>query len=191
MKPVKITVQTPPFRLCWPALLEPKTDDEGKTRYSCQALFDSKTDLKVLTDAIHAVKVKTWGADEDQWPTFKHEPLKPMGKPDKKGNLIFPQGHEAGGFTANFKSNPDYPPTVVRKFGPNKTDVRAVTDPKEIYPGCWAVARVVVASYETPKNTGVTFYLEQVCKFKEGEVITGRAKPEDAFEAIVGEDAEY
>ena len=190
-KEVKITIQTPPFRISYPALLEPKEDDEGNVRYSCQALFDSKTDLKVIRDTIHQAKVKRWGPDEDAWPKFKHEPLKPMGKEDNKGRITFPSGHEEGGFTANFKSNEKFPPTVVRKFGPNKTDVRAITDSKEIYPGCWAVARIIVGTYETPKNTGVTFYLEQVCKFKEGEPLLTRAKAEDAFEAVVGEDAEF
>lgn len=182
MGKTNIQLVTKRFRVSYPNVFKPRTNEmSGKDEYNVQALWPKGTDLTELLTAIESVKVAKWGPDETKWPKFKYEPLKPHGKTDEKtGKVTYPDGHEEGGMSANLKCNADVSKPVVTK---NKGK-DLITDPADFYAGCWAVAQISVSAYDAPGNKGVSLYLNSICKVGDGEPLSGRMKPEDAFSAI-------
>jgi hypothetical protein len=150
-------ILTPNGRVSYPNLFKAKAGmDGGEEKYSIQLLFPKSADLSALKKAAHEAAVAKWGADKTKWPKMRSP---------------FKDGNDKGG--ADYKdmvyidANSKFKPAVVDK------DVNDIIDASEIYPGCYARATVVAATYDVTGNRGVKFWLQAVQKVKDGERLGG------------------
>jgi hypothetical protein len=129
-------------RLSFPEVFEPKTNDDGSSRYEVTLLLPPDTDLKPIEAALRQVAVDTWGADEAKWPKKARRPDDVIRDATEKNFA----GYEEGWHFVTQVLN------ALRE---------KVTDPKELYAGRWA--KVAVRPYYYPtKMTGITFALVAV-----------------------------
>ena len=166
-------ITTPEFRLSYPQVFEPKAFQGGKPRYSLVMLFSKKTDIfdlkKLALDAI-----------EEKWPNKNTRP-KRLRSPFRDGDTEKP---DTDGYTgcifvsASKLEERGKVPVVDKALSP-------ITDPSELYAGCYCKASVNAYAYEFAGNTGVAFGLRSVQKIKEGEPFgVGKVDPTEDFEVI-------
>jgi len=72
------------------------------------------------------------------------------------------------------------------KPGVVDSDVNDIIDPSDFYSGCYCRATVRAKAYEVDGNVGVTFYLQNVQKLRDGESLSGRMKAQDEFQPAAG-----
>lgn len=162
---------TPIFRVSFPHVFKAKAFKEGQeAKYSIRMLFDKSTDLKELKRAVFNAAKEKWGAKEN-WPEMRMPFLNgDVGKHSKydgyKGCIVV---------GASSKQRPG---VVDQKRG-------VITEEDEqFYPGCYARATLIAFAYETGSNIGVSFALQNLQKWKDGEQFSGRKKAADEFEEI-------
>jgi hypothetical protein len=174
-------VLTPEFRVSYPSVFQAKKNDlSGKDEYSVVALFPKGTDLsKLKAEAQRAVEDK-WGKDKAKWPNPLKSPFRDQGERAKNvdGKEVLPAGHEKGAIFITLKSA--YRPGVVDQ------KVQPIIEPSEFYAGCYAIASVRAYTYENKGNKGVAFGLQNIQKSKDGDPLSGKARPEEEFAAIEG-----
>jgi len=182
-----IKVKTPKFRASYVWVFKPKAvkNDDGtsKDKYQALALFELGADLKALKDAAFGALVEKFGKDKAgaiaKHPKFKSPFRDQATLVDDEGELR--PGATAGAVCINLTA--DLKPLIL---GP---DTSEITDQRDFYSGCYAVASCEVYAWEHPKNgRGVTFSLLGVQKVAEGERLGGsglRATAED-FEPVKG-----
>lgn len=180
-------LMTPEFRVSWPKLFTPELNDQnGKMEYSVQALFPKGTDLSKLKAIAHQLVAEKWGPDQSKWPK-KSNGESAIGNPFKKqsltrvnkeGKTVDNPGHVEGAEFMTFKTT--------QKPGVVDQNVQPIIAEQEFYAGCYAIASIRPFYYDTKGNRGVTFYLQNIQKTKEGDQLSGRPKPETEFAAIAG-----
>ncbi len=168
---------TPEAMLSYPHLFEPQAVNEGDPpKYSCTLVFAPGTDLSQLKAAAAAVAKDAWGdkavevVKKQRYPTFRTDA-------EEKG---YPEGSTFINATSKGK-----PGVVAAYAGPDGKAAR-ITDPEEIYAGCYVRATVRPFAYDQRGNRGVSFGLVNIQKLRDGERIGGRPRPEDEFEPIAG-----
>lgn len=164
-------VITPKFRLSFPELFEPKAFEDQAAKYSIQMLFDKKTDLAPLKNAVKIAVREKWGEN----------PPKGMVLPFKDGNEKDLEGYEdkiVVGAASKFK-----PQVVDQKL-------EAILTADDIYAGCFARAAINAYAWEY-KNAkgqvmkrGVSFNLESVQKLAEGERFVKRPDASELFDEV-------
>ena len=163
-------IVTPKFRVSFPQLFEAKAFDEGDAKFTLTMLFDKKTDLTPLKNAVKKAANDKWG---DTLP------------PNLK--LPFKDGNE--------KELDGYKDKIVvdasSKFRPQVVDqkVNIITRAEDIYAGCYARAAINAYAWEYSKGgkvlkRGVSFNLDMVQKLEEGEPFVKRANAEEVFDAV-------
>lgn len=167
-------VITPEFRGSYVSVFHAKRNDlNDKMEYSIVALFPKNADLsKLKAAAAEAVKEK-WG---DKKPKNLRSPFRDQGEKERDG--VLPAAHETGAIFMNFKSN--------QKPGIVDANREHILDESECYSGAWYRASVRAYAYENKGNCGVAFGLQNIQKVREDDPLSGRAKPEDEFEAVAG-----
>ena len=168
---------TPVGRCSFPTLSEPKAFGESEPKYSVQILFDKKTDLKVLKDAVRSAIEQKWGS-----------------KPPKKLDLPFKDGNDKedldGYADMTFiNAASKFAPTLLDK---NKNEIM---DPSDIYAGCFVRASVncYAWDYINPKTktvikSGVSFSLNAVQFVKDGEKFSKRGNAAEDFDDDLADD---
>lgn len=164
-------VVTPKFRLSFPELFEPKAFENQAAKYSCQMLFDKKTDLSPLKNVVKKAIKDKWG----------ETPPKGLVLPFKDGNEKDLEGYED---------------TIVviaaSKFRPQVVDqkLEAILTADDIYAGCYARAAINAYAWEY-KNAkgqvmkrGVSFNLESLQKLAEGERFVKRPDASETFDSV-------
>jgi hypothetical protein len=181
-KKVKRKVTTPEFRVSYPAVFKPRFNEEsGKEEYKVQALFRKGEDLsKMKAVATKALQDK-FGNKLKSKSFVKNikSPFKDQGdciKTDENGEEFLPDGYVEGAKYCEFKSYQK--PGVVDKA------VEDIVDSSQFYGGCFASATVVAVAYEVKGNKGVSFWLQNLQKTKEGDPFGTRSKPSDDFKPI-------
>lgn len=167
-KPVYI--QTPEFRVSFPAVFKPRQfKGKGEAKYSIAMLFENGTDLEELKEACRKVARDKWGDDLDgiKWP-FRNG----NDKAAKKGMEAY---KDTIHITASTKSRPQ----VIQPDA--KTLI--VDDEAAFYPGCYARAIVNAFTYEND-GRGVSFGLGNIQKVRDGDKIGGRPAAEDQFDPV-------
>ena len=174
-----MAVRTPEFRINWPKLFNPETNEGGKKVYSVDALFNSKSDLSKLRALADTTLAEKFPGKKITFESLEHNPFRDQKDRANKETGSLPDGYEAGSIWMRFKSY-NRPPIV----GP---DPRVpVTDPAEMYSGCYGIAMVNAVAYDYKGKKGVSFWLQSLQKSRNGEPLTGRSRPEDDYEAIAG-----
>ena len=168
---------TPEAMLSYPALFEPKTTPSGDLKYGCALVFPEGSDLAALKNAALA-------ALEERWGTKARDMLqrKQLKWPFRDGAEKDGPGYGPGTTFLNVTSK--QPPGIVDRYAGPDGKPRPITDPSEIYPGCFVRASLRRFTYDTNGSKGVSFGLQNLQKLRDGDRIDGRMRPEDEFEAI-------
>lgn len=162
-----ITPKNTSVRLSYAYLLTP--DDEGKYRTMILIPKSDKATMKALKACVEAAKemgiTSKWGG---KLPSKLKLPL-------KDGDVLKEEREEEGksaeGFAGHyyFNCSSKTKPGVVDKNG------KDITDPADIYSGCWVRASVVFLPYHfTEKNQkGVTVILNNIMKVEDDDHLGG------------------
>lgn len=165
-------VLTPKFRVSFPEVFEAKAFDENsKPKYSVTMLFEEGADLSEIEAIIEEAIVEKFGKNV---PKNLIRPIMDQGEKEY-------DGYEAGSMFARASSNSR--PGVV-----DGAKVR-ITDPEQLYAGCYARATVTAYAYGgagSKFKPGVALGLGNVQKLAEGEPLGGRTSPEEDFDAVEG-----
>jgi len=200
-KQIRTTYITPAFRLSYPSLFEPVATmgDENKKKYNATMLFPKK----VTADAMKAAKhpASTWiptdncagfyneickvaranfGPDADL-KTLKLTKFRDGDKPKEGSGKV--DDNEKGYIVVRTSSSDKNRPDCIR------ADKTRITDPGELYPGCWVRAIVTIAPFLKPQR-GVTIYLAGIQKLADDTTFSSRPRAEDEFDAVAAEGAE-
>lgn len=174
---------TPEFRVAYPAVFRPRRNEKnGQDEYSVVALFDKAADLTKLKKACEQVIVESFGKDPAKWPVPPEKirsPFRDQGEridAAKRKGKPEPQGYVAGNDFINLRSR--------QKPGLVDRSKQHIIDESEFYGGCYAIASVVVKAYNKAGNCGVSCYLGNLQKVRDGEAFGNRSTPEDDFEEI-------
>lgn len=160
---------TPEFRASFPALFAPRAAVEGQAlKYSVVMLFDKKTDITTLKQAVANALIEKYGPDKAKWPKGLRLPFRDGSEKEYDGyeNTVF--------VTASSKNRP----------GLVDQALQPIIDPENFGGGDYARAEINAFCYSVSGNNGVSFGLNHVQKTRDGVRFSGRGKAEDAFDAI-------
>jgi len=166
---------TPPFRVSFPQVFEPKGMDGSEPKFSVVAVFDPSQFDAMQAKAFEALKAAAEAAAVDK---FK-KPLSSAGLRNP-----FRDGAEKAhleGFGEGLVFM-----TLSSKMRPGIIDrnMQDILDPSDFYPGCYARATVSCYAYDNVSK-GVGFGLQNLQKLGDGDNLTGRTNAADDF----GDDA--
>ena len=166
-----LKVITPQFRMAFCFLTTPRKGDNGREKYELTMLFPLEADLSGLKKAATAALVEKWGTDKSKYPSNLKSPFRSGDEESLKKYDGF------AGMTV-VRASTTTPPGIV------DSKVKPVVDPKEIYPGRWAIASITAGTYDTQGNRGVTFYLNHVQLLRHDDCFAGRSRAEDVFQPV-------
>jgi hypothetical protein len=171
-------LKTPEAILSYPFLFVPRPNDDGKLKYSTSLVFVEGTDLSELKKAVLAAAEEKFGSKAEELIRLKkiHTPF----RTDWEA-----KGYPAGSTFINVTT--EKRPGVVSIYKGPDGKPAPITDADQIYPGCIAIASVVAKYFEAKGKKGITFYLNNLQKRRDGERLDGRMKAEDEFEAEEGD----
>jgi hypothetical protein len=163
-------------RLAFQSLMEPrvtKNDDGtlGEPKYPAVLLIDPN-DTELLTmmkDCMKNAAVKYFG--EGKVPTGMRNPLRDGA--EKAQEWPFYAGHLFINTSTKNK------PGLVNQAN------KPITDPDEIYSGCWVRVELNAFAYAQKGNKGVSFGLNNVQKLGDDERFGGRRPAEQVFAPVV------
>lgn len=186
-------VTTPKFRVSYPHLFEPRLNTlSGKEEYSVQAIFPPDADLSELKAAAKKALKAEFGEDITKWPVPPDQMRLPFkvqaAKKDQDGILRLPPGFTEGAPLMTYKCSPEYPPVIVGTERDMSGNLVRLTEPRDVYGGCYARAAIAVKAYSHGANRGVTCYLNSLQKLDEGEPFGNISRPEDDFAPVAGQD---
>ena len=179
-------VVTPPFRMSFPSLLEPREDEETKRKtYQLSMLFPPKTDMTKFKLALRAAMSDKFGADDTKWPRCKRgtkEVIRDFGEYNASTKKPL-KGDWSGWIMVRANCSDKYAPGVVGSIKGADGKFPRVTDPREVYSGRWACAVIDAYHFDGKKNDGVTFGLKNVQLLKHDTSFVGaQSAPEEDFE---------
>jgi Protein of unknown function (DUF2815) len=178
---------TPKFRVSYPHVFKaqaPKATDKAK--YSITMLFRKDSDLtgvapgpekkaRSLQEVIKNAKTLKFGPKEN-WPKNLESPVTDGDNPKFAGK----DGYE-GHWVIKAVTSADQRPTVVDR------NMVPITDPNQLYPGCFARAYIYAYVWEYMGKQGVGFILDHVQKLEDGQSFGGKKPVEQVFSPL-GED---
>ena len=190
-------VITPEFRVSYPRVFKPEKNDlSGEMEFTVSALFKKGENLSALKKAAEEACEEKWGKDKSKWPKNLKSPFKDQGTREKEKEVVeikngketktvktvMPDGYEKGAMYLNLKSR--------QKPGLVDQSLNDIIDASEFYGGCYARASVRAMAYDMKVNKGVSFWLQNLQKTRDGESFGGRTAPQDDFEPIAAAGAE-
>lgn len=173
-------LKTPKFRVSYPAVFKSKFNDMSKKEeFSVVAVFPKGTNFDEMKAKAQEAAKKKWG---DKIPANLKTPFRDQAEREKDGQM--PAGYEKGAIFMNLKSS-SKPAIVGGKMDPVTKTLNEITEEKDFYAGCWAIAAVQAYAYDKNGNRGISFGLISLQKVAEGEALTANAvKPSDDFSPI-------
>jgi hypothetical protein len=168
-------ILTMPCRVQWPNLAEPQKmtgQGEGTATYSVALIIPTEADIAVLDKAWKAAAVAK----------FKMPKAKSVKSPLRlQSEKEMYEGFGESGYWITTS-------TQFNNFGPFGVGGKGdKIDPKEVYAGCWAIAKLFPYAYSFNGNDGVKFGLRGLQKIADDERLkTGGSDPGDGFEAVAG-----
>lgn len=164
-------VITPVCRLSYPNIWRPgkpmQAGDEPK--FSVELIFEPKDDISVLKTAINNAFLNQFGSSDRVPPGLKN-PLRPIVGSKRQGK----KGYEGGGYFIGARSRTK--PGIV--VGPNRVEC---LDESEVYGGCYVRVSVTASYFDKGVNEGVTFFLNNVWKIRDGDSFASGRNPEADF----------
>lgn len=175
-KQEKITIRTPKFRVSFPELFEAKAFEDKAPKFSIKMLFDKTTDLSQMKNAVKAMVKEKWGDN----------PPKGLSLPFRDGNEKELDSHKD---KIVVSASSKFKPIVIKAKFQNGVPV-PITDPNEIYAGCYAIASISPYAWEYKNKQGavmkrgVSFNLTAVQKTGEGERFSKLPDASEMFESF-------
>ena len=169
MNPNKVII---PCRFSYLHCWEPDSVNGGDPRYSVSAIIpksDTRTVEKIRAAIENAKResLSKWGGKIP--PNLK--------LPLRDGDIDRPDDpNYANAYFVNANSN-ERPGVVDRRRVP-------ITDPLEVYSGCYVRASITFYPFNTNGNRGVACGLQNIQKWCDGEPLNGRVRAEDEFDAL-------
>ena len=160
---------TPEFRVSFPSIFEPIAFEGNTPKYSLTMIFNKTDDLSEIESAVQF-------AIEEKWSNKKTRPAK-LKLPLRDGSTDRPnvEGYENCIF---IHATNKLKPGLVDK------DLSPIISPEDFYAGCYARATLNVFAFDTKGNRGVTFFLQNIQKLRDGESFSGRISPEADFKSV-------
>ena len=157
-------------------VFEPQSVNGSEPKYSCSFIIP-KSD----TETVAAIKAAIEQAKQDGIAKFGGKIPPNLKLPLRDGDIDRPDDpNYADCYFVNANSK-EKPGLVDRRRIP-------ITDPLELYSGCYVRASINFFAFNTNGNKGVAAGLGNIQKWAEGEPLTGRVRAEDEFEALDAED---
>ena len=153
-------------------VFEPQSVNGSEPKYSCSFIIP-KSD----TRTIQAIQTAIEQAKQEGVSKFGGKVPANLKTPLRDGDIDRPDD-EAYTDSYFVNSNSKEKPGVVdRKRVP-------ITDPLELYSGCYVRASINFYAFNTNGNRGVAAGLGNIQKWEDGEPLNGRVRAEDEFEAL-------
>ena len=153
-------------------VFEPQSVNGSEPKYSCSFIIP-KSD----TRTIQAIQTAIEQAKQEGVSKFGGKIPANLKTPLRDGDIDRPDD-EAYTDSYFVNSNSKEKPGVVdRKRVP-------ITDPLELYSGCYVRASINFYAFNTNGNRGVAAGLGNIQKWEDGEPLNGRVRAEDEFEAL-------
>jgi hypothetical protein len=193
-------IKTPPFRMSFPSLLEPREDEETKRKtYQLNMFLPPGVDLSPFKAALVAAMEAEHGTDKSKWPKLKRGPAEVIRdfaayNADRDKPLA---GEWAGWTLIRAGAGEKYPPSIVGPIKGADGKFPRITDAREVYGGRWARATIEAYFYDHKSGgKGVTFGLLNVQLLKHddpfGKAVTApEADFENASEEWAGSDGDW
>ncbi|MEG0758462.1 MAG: DUF2815 family protein [Raoultibacter sp.] len=157
-------------------VFEPASVNGSEPKYSCSFIIP-KSD----TATIAAIKAAIEEAKQDGVAKFGGKIPPNLKLPLRDGDIERPDDpNYADSYFVNANSK-EKPGLVDRRRVP-------ITDPLELYSGCYVRASINFFAFNTNGNKGVAAGLGNVQKWADGEPLNGRVRAEDEFEALDAEE---
>ena len=157
-------------------VFEPTSVNGSEPKYSCSFIIP-KSD----TATIAAIRAAIEEAKQEGVAKFGGKIPPNLKLPLRDGDIDRPDDpNYANSYFVNANSK-EKPGVVDRRRVP-------ITDPLELYSGCYVRASINFFSFNTNGNKGVAAGLGNVQKWADGEPLNGRVRAEDEFEALDAED---
>lgn len=174
---------TPKFRVSYPHLFKAQSvkGSASKPKFSITMLFPKDRDImgssptgepRSLKSVIRQAKLAEFGSKEN-WPKGLQSPVS-----DGDDPKYADKGGYKGCWVIKASTSEEQRPSVV---GP---DMTPITEPSELYPGCYARAYVYAYVWEFMGKRGVGFILDHVQKLADGESFGGRTPVEQVFSPV-------
>lgn len=189
---VNLNATTPVGIACFPAFWEPKEGLNGEDQYGLVLVMErnpevpeGSSSLKELKElCIKAARAK-WGDEADD--LLEDGDLK---LPFRRATAYDKYGPPFEGDRVMISLKTSTAPGVVDRYKDRKTGkARVITDEDEVYAGALVRCTVYAHAYDTRGNKGVTFLLNNVQKWEDGERLAGRAAAADDFDAEDSDEA--
>jgi hypothetical protein len=165
-------VVTGKVRFSYVKIFQAEVKDDGRQCYSLCVLVpkSSTITVKKIKAAIDEVKLSEkakskWGG---KIPANLKTPL-------RDGDEEHPDKSEFAGMYFFNASSYNQKPGVVDQ------DLNPITDPTELYSGCWGRVSVSFYPYSNNGNKGVAVALNNIQKLEDDDNLTGRSAAEDDF----------
>lgn len=173
----KTKVVTGKVRFCYVNIFSPRAVSlDSDPKYSLCILIPKEDEecIKKIRNAIEEVRVK--GAD-----IFKDIPVEYLKLPLCDGNDKALENVE---FYNHFYINAStkFKPGVVDK------DLKSITNPEEVYSGCYGRVSISFYPYKQGDRAGIGCCLLNVQKLEDGERLYNVSSPEDDFMEVDGRD---
>ena len=97
---------------------------------------------------------------------------------DKTGQKFMPDGYEKGAIFISAKS--------YNKPGVVDQDVQDIINESDFYGGCFARMTVQASAYDQKGNSGVSFWIQNIQKTREGDPFGGKTRATDDFAPVAG-----
>ena len=160
-------------------VFEPQSVNGSEPKYSC-SLIIPKSD----TRTIQAIQTAIEQATQEGVSKFGGKVPVNLKTPLRDGDIDRP---DDAAYTDSYFINAN------SKEKPGVVDRRRVplTDPLEMYSGCYVRASINFYAFNTNGNRGVAAGLGNIQKWEDGEPLNGRVRAEDEFDALDAEDDDY
>lgn len=160
------TISTPVFRLAFPNVFAPRTNElSGKEEYSFVMLFPKTADISAVKAAIAKAAKTTFPALFPAGAKWPDSLRKPIGDGDEKAAEW---GEEFRGCWY-IRASSQFKPAVVDQHGQDLLEESA------LYSGCYARAAISPYAYEKKGNKGVSVGFSGVQFVRDGEPTGGGA----------------
>jgi hypothetical protein len=161
-------------------VFEAQSVNGSEPKYSC-SLIIPKSDTKT----VRAIQAAIEQAKQEGVSKFGGKIPANLKLPLRDGDVERPEDAAyADSYFVNANSK-EKPGVVDRRRVP-------VTDPLELYSGCYVRASINFYAFNTNGNRGVAAGLGNIQKWEDGEPLNGRVRAEDEFDALdAGDDEDF
>lgn len=185
---------TPEFRVSYPHVFKPQAPKPSDTpKFAITMLFPKDRELvgqspdgnpRTIKEVMRNAKLAKFGPKEN-WPKGLLSPVNDGDSEEYAEKLGYP-----GSWVIKATSSEDQRPTIVGPSADEYGKLIELTQPAELYPGCYARAYIFARVWEYMGKQGVQFILDHVQKLRDGKPFGGKRPAEQVFSPVESVDAD-